>query len=337
MKTTTLPTRVRRRSLGRAAAAISLAAVALCLLGAAPASAAPAPSTPPPGVSSGCTAGSGAQLREHHFSQSELDHHPDLRCADLQSADLTGLSLVQVDLTGADLRQARMSGANLIQATLTGARAAGADLSSAKMGQATLTSADFTGADLSYADLSQVEGAKATFVDADLSHADLTQAQLRGAHLDRANLTGATFTQATLDGVTLAGTHGGVRWDVWIAVAAVALFLIFALRLLVAVGRSGLRGAARAKVLGFGLLGRLILVLGIHVFVAGLYGIVSSATGGPSVALCTGPQCAVGVDLGMWSPFVGVGVALAGLAVCTYGRVTQLVVRPAQPVPYQPY
>ena len=285
----------------------------------------------------GCTAGSGPQLREHHFTQVELDDHPDLRCADLRNANLTGLSLIQVDFTGADLTQARMSGARLIQATFTGANASGADLSGANLGQATLKSANFTGADLSHAVLSQVEAGGAIFVDADLSDADLTQAELRGAHLDGANLEGATFTQASLDGVTVAGADGGIRWDVWIAIAAVALFLLVAVRLLVAVGRSDLRGSVRARVVGFGLLGRLIVVLGVHIFVAGLYGIVSSGVGGPFVALCTGPQCVVGVDLGMWSPFIGTGVALAGLVVCTLGRAPRMVAPPFIPVLYQPY
>lgn len=293
--------------------------------------------TPGQAAPAGCAAGSGPQLREHHFTQADLDQHPNLRCADLRDANLTGLSLTQVDLTGADLRQSRMSGAKLTQATLTGADVSGADLSGADLGQATLKAANFTGADLSHADLTQVEAGGAVFVDADLSEADLTQAELKGAHLDGANLKGTTFIQAVLDGVTVTGADAGIRWDLWIAIAAVALFLFLALRLLMVIRRSDLRGAALAKALGVGLLGRLIVVIGLHIFVAGLYGIVSSGSGRPFVALCTGPQCAVGVDLGIWSPFIGTGVTLAGLAVCALGRVRRVVRVPSVPVTYQPY
>ena len=63
--------------------------------------------------------------------------------ANLDSADLTGLSLKQIDLTGASLKQAKLKNADLRGATLTGTAVDGADFTGAKLLQ--VISGEITG------------------------------------------------------------------------------------------------------------------------------------------------------------------------------------------------
>lgn len=60
-----------------------------------------------------------------------------LRCANLASANLSGLSLQQIDFTGAILRGANLQNANMSQVVINFADLSGADLANANMTQAT--------------------------------------------------------------------------------------------------------------------------------------------------------------------------------------------------------
>src|SRR5579862_998692 len=102
-----------------------------------------------------CTPGSGPNLAGRHLTSSDLSSYSSgLQCANLTGADLSGLSLVQVDFTGAVMRDANLQGADL--------------------GQATLDQADLSGANLSYAQMIQTSAPYAKLVGSDLSHADFT-------------------------------------------------------------------------------------------------------------------------------------------------------------------
>ena len=118
---------------------------------------------------------------------SDLSDH-DLTGATLVALDLSRAALHGTDLSGADLSAASLTYADLSEAQLTDARLVAADLS-----QADLSDADLRGADLRGADLSQ----------ADLSRADLTDADLRAADLTEAHLDGARGANGTWEGADL--------------------------------------------------------------------------------------------------------------------------------------
>ncbi|WP_128377120.1 pentapeptide repeat-containing protein [Streptomyces cavernae] len=252
--------------------------------------------------SSACATHSGKQLAGKHLTQQDIDSDHTFRCADLRGADLAGLSLTQDDFTGADL-----SGADLHQADLTQAEWVGATLAKA---------------DLSHADLTQANVSQADLTGANLTGADLTQADLTGARLDGAALSGAQFTQAELDDATFEGVTGVTRWDLYLLIGAAGLFVVLALRLLVVVGRAPAPAAVRARRLVFGLAGRLLVVLALHMFIGFMIGqVVASGVGDPVQQTCQGPQCAVGVGLGMAGPYLAVGAGAVGVAMLTWGQM----------------
>jgi hypothetical protein len=86
--------------------------------------------------------------------------------------------------------------------------------------------------------------------------------------------------------------------------------------------------------LAVGLLGRLVVVLGLHFCVGGLLGVFGSSFGSPIVQLCTGPQCQLGVDRGIWGPFIGVGLILTGIVIAASARGRTL---PQAPPNYPSY
>ena len=131
----------------------------------------------------------------------------------MQQIDLSGATLVDVDVSSTDLRSANLRavnfhsgylmGANLRGAFLEGAQLSGADLSSANLSEADLTGADLTGAGLDDADLSSANLSDADLTGADLTDAHLDGATLNGADLSQANLRGASFFRAYLKGAKL--------------------------------------------------------------------------------------------------------------------------------------
>jgi len=48
---------------------------------------------------------------------------------------------------------------------------------------------------------------------------------------------------------------------------------------------------------------------------AGLLGVFGGSFGSPIVSVCNGPQCAIGVDRGVYGPFIGVGLIIAGVLI----------------------
>jgi uncharacterized protein YjbI with pentapeptide repeats len=208
---------------GRLVAALAAGALPILLVAnAAPASAAGA------AAGAGCRPGSGPHLAGQRITAAEVARYQGtsgLRCADLARANLSGLNLVQLDLTRADLRHANLSHTNLTQATLTGAAMQGAnlrsaqliqatmnrvnlasaDLRNAKLGQAELTHANLSNADLRFADLGQATLTHADLASANLTKASLGEAEAQGANFRRANLTDADLTAATLTGAHFKG------------------------------------------------------------------------------------------------------------------------------------
>ncbi len=126
----------------------------------------------------------------------------------LNSADLSGLTLIGVDFSHADLTNANLTDTRLDCANLSGAELAGANLTNADLTDADLTranaeDADFTGAGLSSANFTgaRLVGANlsgARFISGQLSHANLSTADMTDARLMAVNLVGAILSYANL-------------------------------------------------------------------------------------------------------------------------------------------
>ena len=263
----------------------------------------------------GCQPGSGPNLAGRHLTSGDLSSYQTsgLRCANLTGADLSGLSLIQVDFTGAVLRNANLQHADLTQATLDDADLSGANLTDAKMGQ--------------------VSAKDAKMVGANLSGVDLTQADLTGADLSKTNLSGTQFTQATLDHTTFTGATGVPPYSLYVSIVA---GIILVLLLLGAVrrssrsirsaggfGYSNATGSRPAGLLVRGLLGSVIVALGFNLAIGGFLGMMVGAFGPPVTQTCTGPLCTVGVSSGFIGIFGGVVVIIVGFIVRGSGRKYQ--------------
>ena len=281
-----------------------------------------------------CQPQSGAHLAEHHFTAEEVSKRPDFSCADLRGASLAGLSLVQLDFSGADLTGATLTAADLSQAEMTGADLSTANLRNAQLVQTTLNDATLSGTNLSGARMDQAELRQAVLTGADLSNADLAQADLTDATVDGANLSGTGFIQTTVTNAKFQGATGVIRWDNYLAIAAVVLLALMTLGLLVQLRRTRPVGTALVRAVVFGFAGRLALVLALHFILGGLLGLFGSTFGGPLAQMCTGPQCAVGVGRGFYGPFIGVGLLIAAILVLSAGRPRMMPVSPLPPEPY---
>lgn len=179
-------------------------------------------------VAAGCRPGSGVHLAGQRPTDTEIQNYSlngQLRCADLEGADLSGLSFIQADLTGANLRKANLSktdfgqatlshaqlqgakgrAVDFIQATMIGANLSGANLRGAKFGQATMTGANLSKAVLISADFGQTTISKANFTSANLTKSSLTEATAKGANFAKTNLTDASFISADLTGAHFKG------------------------------------------------------------------------------------------------------------------------------------
>lgn len=152
--------------------------------------------------------------------------------------DLSGLSLVGVDLSAATLEKSDLTGTDLTDANLVKANLSGIDGSEmvlrdalamrsrfqgAWMDQADLSGGDFTEADLAEANLEGstakgtrflkarlrgVNAAKASWSSCDLTGAKLHAAKLAGIDLRNAELAEATFGEVDLTGARLDGARG---------------------------------------------------------------------------------------------------------------------------------
>ena len=113
-----------------------------------------------------------------------IDHQ-----SDLAGANLSGLEIVNADIT-----QATLAGANLAGSKIVNVQSRGACFE-----RANLVKADLVGENLEGVD----------FRHADLSGADLSGANLRGANFMNANLSKAIFRQADLAGAYLVDINSG--------------------------------------------------------------------------------------------------------------------------------
>ncbi len=118
-------------------------------------------------------------------------------------ANLTGVDLMQQDLTNLDLSGLKMNKGQFLTSDLSGASLAGSNLNHANFEGARLVDADLSGADLRHAQLAGVDLQGANLVGADLRHADLDEADLRGANLQQAKFESATMRSADLEGADL--------------------------------------------------------------------------------------------------------------------------------------
>lgn len=145
----------------------------------------------------------------------------------LVSADLKGLTLSGINLSGTQLVGAEMTGC-----TLDGANLANACLREAILYEANLDGADLTGVNLEDADLlmSNISGSILTnanahgarlagaiikgsqLSDADLRHTDLREAEFHGSDLRRAQLDGAILWTTHFEEADLRGAVG-MRFD----------------------------------------------------------------------------------------------------------------------------
>ena len=131
----------------------------------------------------------------------------DLRGLDLSKVTMTGASLARADLEGVTLESAVLRKANLKNANLREAYLAGCDLS-----EANLENADLEGAKLDRANLAGANLARANLEGASLNGANLAGAQLSFAQVSAANLTGADLRKAVLSHANLEdATLGAVK------------------------------------------------------------------------------------------------------------------------------
>lgn len=270
----------------------------------------------------GCQPGSGKQLAGQQLSASDISSFQpgDLRCANLTGADLSGLSLLQVDFTGAILR-----GANLQNANLT---------------QVVINFADLSGADLANANMTQVSARNAKFTGANLSGADMGQADLTGANLSKAKIGGTSFTEATLDHTTFTGATGVPPWNLYVVVVAALIFVLLIVGTIRRSARStrnaggfalaNASGNRTGSLLVRGVIGSFLAALGLSLFVGGLLGQILSAAGPPVTQTCVGALCKVGVGSGFIGLFGGVLVCIIGFAIRASGR------RSSQPANFGP-
>ncbi|MGD1852199.1 MAG: pentapeptide repeat-containing protein [Cyanophyceae cyanobacterium] len=169
-------------------------------------------------------------LSKVDFSQS---NHPQLpfRLA-LGGADLSGLNLRSVLLTGAELRGSRfrnvgnddqldtyddwvtdLSGAGLSEADLTGAFLSGVPLRRTNLGRATVNRADFSGGDLEGANFSGAQGVSAIFERSQLFQASFTGANFGKGNFQNANLQGVKGTR--FQGQDAVFTGANLRQSTW--------------------------------------------------------------------------------------------------------------------------
>jgi hypothetical protein len=231
----------------------------------------------------------------------------------LAGADLSILSLGQVDFTDAIMRDA--------------------DLQHADLTQATLDFADLSGANLTDATMIQVEAKQANMTGADLSGVDLTQADLTGADLSKTKLSGTTFTQATLDHTTFTGATGIPPWNLYVLIVAAVIFVL----LIMGTVRRGMRTTRNAGGFAFanaagnrpgsllvrGLIGALLVAIGFSLFVGGILGQILSASGPPVTQTCVGALCKIGVASGFIGLFGGLFIVIAGFGIRASGRRTK--------------
>ena len=126
---------------------------------------------------------------------------------DLSGCTLISVDLAKVDLAWADLKRSSLRNANLRKANLKRVKGNDADFAGAKASGAKFEKARFDGACFKDANLRATDLKWIHFKHADLSNCQFQQAQLQGAHLEHASLAGARFEQADLNNAFFIGSH----------------------------------------------------------------------------------------------------------------------------------
>ena len=133
-----------------------------------------------------------------------------------RSADFSGRSLDNLDLSGLDLRGANLAGANLFGAKLDGADLTGADLSHANLNLAWIMRANFSRADLAGASLQGPVVSAGLEINPDevptFAGANFSGARIV-ARLSRMDLRGANFTGARMGADMKNQSMGLMRTD----------------------------------------------------------------------------------------------------------------------------
>jgi hypothetical protein len=260
----------------------------------------------------GCQPGSGPQLAGRHLTSADLSTYQTggLRCANLAGADLSGLSLIQIDFTGAILRNANLQHADLTQAVLDNTDLSGANLTDATMGQ--------------------VSAMHAKMVGANLSGVDLSQADLTGADLSKTKLSGTSFVQATLDHTTFTGATGLPPWNLYVLIVAALILVLLAwgtlrrsarnVRNAGGFGYANATGNRPAGLLVRGLIGSVVVALGLSLALGGFLGEIAGSFGPPVTQTCAGALCKVGVSSGFIGIFGGIVVIIIGFVLRGSGR-----------------
>jgi len=128
----------------------------------------------------------------------------------LCAADLRGLSLDGICLTGANLRFAKLDNASLQYANLQESLAQNASFNRADLQNADLSLAQMMGCHFQHARLNNANLQGANLASADMTNCDLQGANLQGANLQGAILAGANVQYTNLLGAKLHGAslHG---------------------------------------------------------------------------------------------------------------------------------
>ncbi len=148
-----------------------------------------------------------ADLSSLDLSEADLTYaefvHCNLRGARLVRTQLTGSMLSDVDLGGAELLGADLDGVDLSNANLSRAGLLQASAVEAIFFGARCEGASFNGADLTRAELRAADLIGTSLVDCDLTDADFATANLQGTDLTGASVGGTSFHDADLQGAKL--------------------------------------------------------------------------------------------------------------------------------------
>jgi len=155
---------------------------------------------------------SGVRLVDADLSAIDLSE-ADLTYAEFVHCNLRGARLVRTKLTGSMLSDVELAGAELLGAELDGVDLSNANLNRAGLLQATAVEAilfgarcegaSFNGATLTGAEFRAADLIGTSFADCDLADADFATANLRGTDLSGATLGDASFRDADLQGARL--------------------------------------------------------------------------------------------------------------------------------------
>ena len=151
---------------------------------------------------------SGPELIQHRAASRERCSHEDF------PINWSGCDLYGRVLTNVDLRYANLERANLFGVTLNDKNLTGANLSYSSLKKGDLDGSDLTNVDLSYANLVDTKARYAILTNATLKNAILWRTDFTGSNLSNADMSYSTLTNAILSFVDLknANIEGAGTW-----------------------------------------------------------------------------------------------------------------------------